>query len=143
MEGPSSADVAQVQSSFLGQSTVSCSVCLDAVKDVGGGERSIAKLKCGHLFISNHGLLRDCIGSAFNAKGSMQYPNCRCIEEGQWLYANGSHRLESSSMDGSEELHARIVDLIQSNEDYYRREVQTDLHLPYSSPHMDVLNRKV
>ncbi|KAJ7526124.1 hypothetical protein O6H91_17G082800 [Diphasiastrum complanatum] len=86
MEGPSSADVDQVQSSFLGQSTVSCSVCLDAVKDVGGGERSIAKLKCGHLFHL------DCVGSAFNAKGSMQCPNCQCIEEGQWLYANGSHR---------------------------------------------------
>ena len=31
----------------------------------------------------------DCIGSAFNAKGSMQCPNCRHTENGQWLYANG------------------------------------------------------
>jgi hypothetical protein len=33
--------------------------------------------------------LSDCIGSAFNAKGSMQCPNCRHVENGQWLYANG------------------------------------------------------
>lgn len=31
----------------------------------------------------------DCIGSAFNAKGAMQCPNCRHVEHGQWLYANG------------------------------------------------------
>lgn len=31
----------------------------------------------------------DCIGSAFNAKGIMQCPNCRTIEMGNWLYANG------------------------------------------------------
>ncbi|CAN6895162.1 unnamed protein product [Brassica oleracea var. botrytis] len=31
----------------------------------------------------------NCIGSAFNAKGVMQCPNCRKIEKGQWLYANG------------------------------------------------------
>ena len=31
----------------------------------------------------------DCIGSAFNAKGVMQCPNCRKVEKGQWLYANG------------------------------------------------------
>ncbi|KAJ7526195.1 hypothetical protein O6H91_17G086900 [Diphasiastrum complanatum] len=132
MEGPNSADVAQVQSSFLGQSTVSCSVCLDAVKDVGGGERSIAKLKCGHLF------RLDCIGSTFNEKGSMQCPNCRCIEEGQWLYANGSHRLENSSMDG---LFAGIIDVIQSNEDYLRRQVDAGLHLHYSSPQARALHQ--
>ena len=33
--------------------------------------------------------LADCIGSAFNAKGRMQCPNCRQVEQGQWLYANG------------------------------------------------------
>lgn len=33
----------------------------------------------------------DCIGSAFNAKGAMQCPNCRKIEKGRWLYASG-HR---------------------------------------------------
>src|SRR4051794_27734387 len=32
----------------------------------------------------------DCIGSAFNMKGAMQCPNCRKVEKGQWLYANGS-----------------------------------------------------
>jgi len=35
--------------------------------------------------------LPDCIGSAFNAKGAMQCPNCRKIEKGRWLYASG-HR---------------------------------------------------
>lgn len=34
----------------------------------------------------------DCIGSAFNTKGAMQCPNCRKIEEGKWLFANGSTR---------------------------------------------------
>lgn len=63
------------------QGVVSCSVCLEAVTDA--GERSIAKLKCGHHFHL------DCIGSAFNAKGRMQCPNCRQVEHGQWLYANG------------------------------------------------------
>ncbi|KAK1282895.1 hypothetical protein QJS10_CPB22g00356 [Acorus calamus] len=33
--------------------------------------------------------LADCIGSAFNAKGAMQCPNCRKVEKGRWLYANG------------------------------------------------------
>lgn len=32
----------------------------------------------------------DCIGSAFNTKGSMQCPNCRKVESGRWLFANGS-----------------------------------------------------
>lgn len=34
----------------------------------------------------------DCIGSAFNMKGAMQCPNCRKIERGRWLFANGSAR---------------------------------------------------
>lgn len=59
----------------------SCSVCLEAVSE-DAGERSIAKLKCGHHFHL------DCIGSAFNAKGRMQCPNCRQVESGQWLYAS-------------------------------------------------------
>uniref|UniRef100_A0A0D9V0Q0 RING-type domain-containing protein n=1 Tax=Leersia perrieri TaxID=77586 RepID=A0A0D9V0Q0_9ORYZ len=62
---------------------VPCSICLDAVV-AGGGERSTARLQCGHEFHL------DCIGSAFNAKGVMQCPNCRQIESGNWLYANGS-----------------------------------------------------
>ena len=32
----------------------------------------------------------DCIGSAFNAKGAMQCPNCRSVEKGQWKYSSGS-----------------------------------------------------
>jgi len=41
----------------------------------------------------------DCIGSAFNVKGAMQCPNCRKIEKGQWLYANGSRSYPEFSMD--------------------------------------------
>jgi len=41
----------------------------------------------------------DCIGSAFNAKGVMQCPNCRKIEKGNWLYANGSRSAHDVSMD--------------------------------------------
>ncbi|XP_047980889.1 E3 ubiquitin-protein ligase IPI1 isoform X1 [Salvia hispanica] len=70
---------------------VSCSICLDAVTD--NGDRSWAKLQCGHQFHL------DCIGSAFNSKGAMQCPNCRKIEKGQWLYANGSRPLPEFSMD--------------------------------------------
>ncbi|XWS31719.1 hypothetical protein CRYUN_Cryun23aG0100100 [Craigia yunnanensis] len=65
-------------------SEVSCTICLDFVSDTGG--RSRAKLQCGHEFHL------DCIGSAFNMKGAMQCPNCRKVEKGQWLYANGSTR---------------------------------------------------
>ena len=41
----------------------------------------------------------DCIGSAFNAKGVMQCPNCRKIEKGNWLYANGSRAAHDVNMD--------------------------------------------
>lgn len=43
--------------------------------------------------------LLDCIGSAFNAKGMMQCPNCRKVERGQWLYASGPNHNHSSSDD--------------------------------------------
>ncbi|EEF49890.1 E3 ubiquitin-protein ligase RFI2 [Ricinus communis] len=71
--------------------SVSCSICLDVVTD--NGDRSWAKLQCGHQFHL------DCIGSAFNIKGAMQCPNCRKIEKGQWLYANGCRSLPEFSMD--------------------------------------------
>lgn len=64
---------------------VSCSICLEVISD--DGERTKVKLQCGHEFHL------DCIGSAFNAKGEMQCPNCRKVETGLWLYANG-HRGE-------------------------------------------------
>ncbi|URE03437.1 zinc finger, C3HC4 type, domain containing protein [Musa troglodytarum] len=70
---------------------VYCSICLSAVKC--GGDRSTAKLQCGHEFHL------DCIGSAFNAKGVMQCPNCRKVEEGNWFYANGSHSTPELTMD--------------------------------------------
>ncbi|KAL5561467.1 hypothetical protein UlMin_031214 [Ulmus minor] len=67
-----------------------CSICLEVVLANGG--RSQAKLQCGHEFHL------DCIGSAFNSKGVMECPNCRAVENGQWLYANGSaHALPEDS----------------------------------------------
>ncbi|CAL0300103.1 unnamed protein product [Lupinus luteus] len=71
--------------------SVPCSICLEVVAD--NGDRSWAKLQCGHRFHL------DCIGSAFNIKGAMQCPNCRKIEKGQWLYANGSRSYPEFSMD--------------------------------------------
>ncbi|KAL2950335.1 hypothetical protein AAZX31_20G222600 [Glycine max] len=71
--------------------SVSCSICLEVVAD--NGVRSWSKLQCGHQFHL------DCIGSAFNIKGAMQCPNCRKIEKGQWLYANGCRSYPEFSMD--------------------------------------------
>ncbi|KAB5529226.1 hypothetical protein DKX38_019307 [Salix brachista] len=71
--------------------SVSCSICLEVVAD--NGDRSWAKLQCGHQFHL------DCIGSAFHVKGAMQCPNCRKIEKGQWLYANGCRSLPEFSME--------------------------------------------
>ncbi|KAK7392033.1 hypothetical protein VNO78_20459 [Psophocarpus tetragonolobus] len=71
--------------------SVPCSICLEVVAD--NGDRSWAKLQCGHQFHL------DCIGSAFNIKGAMQCPNCRKIEKGQWLYANGCRSYPEFSMD--------------------------------------------
>ncbi|KAK8914286.1 hypothetical protein KSP39_PZI023790 [Platanthera zijinensis] len=82
----------------------SCSICLESVFD--RGERSIAKLQCGHEFHL------DCIGSAFNAKGAMQCPNCRKIEKGRWLYANGLR--PSSDIDFEGWMAENIYDLSYS-----------------------------
>ncbi|XP_022719443.1 E3 ubiquitin-protein ligase RFI2 [Durio zibethinus] len=71
--------------------SVSCSICLETVTD--DGDRSWAKLQCGHQFHL------DCIGSAFNIKGAMQCPNCRKIEKGQWLYANGCRSYPEFNVD--------------------------------------------
>ncbi|CAL5208615.1 unnamed protein product [Lathyrus oleraceus] len=71
--------------------SVSCSICLEIVTD--NGDRSLAKLLCGHQFHL------DCIGSAFNIKGAMQCPNCRQIEKGQWLYANGCRSYPEFNID--------------------------------------------
>ncbi|KAL7003104.1 hypothetical protein U1Q18_004261 [Sarracenia purpurea var. burkii] len=67
-------------------SSVSCSICLEVVADV--GDRSWAKLQCGHRF-----------HLAFNMKGAMQCPNCRKIEKGQWRYASGCRPLPEFNMD--------------------------------------------
>ncbi|XP_039029244.1 E3 ubiquitin-protein ligase RFI2-like [Hibiscus syriacus] len=71
--------------------SVSCSICLETVTD--NGDRSWSKLHCGHQFHL------DCIGSAFNIKGAMQCPNCRKIEKGQWLYANGGRSYPEFNVD--------------------------------------------
>ncbi|XP_039029666.1 E3 ubiquitin-protein ligase RFI2-like [Hibiscus syriacus] len=71
--------------------SVSCSICLETVAD--NGDRAWAKLQCGHRFHL------DCIGSAFNIKGAMQCPNCRKIEKGQWLYANGGRPYPEFNVD--------------------------------------------
>nr|XP_043622768.1 E3 ubiquitin-protein ligase RFI2 isoform X2 [Erigeron canadensis] len=70
-------------------SSVPCSICFDLVID--DGVRSIAKLHCGHKFHL------DCIGSAFNTKGTMQCPNCRKVESGRWLFADGSSHANSET----------------------------------------------
>eukprot|EP00898_Chlorokybus_atmophyticus_P000460 jgi/Chlat1/1414/Chrsp12S01979 len=57
-----------------------CTVCLERI----GASRGMAHLMCGHQFHL------DCIGSAFNVKGSMECPNCRHVENGMWLYGVGS-----------------------------------------------------
>ncbi|GMG99743.1 hypothetical protein Nepgr_001583 [Nepenthes gracilis] len=75
----------------LSSSNVSCSICLEPVTD--NRDRSWAKLQCGHEFHL------DCIGSAFNAKGAMQCPNCRKIEKGRWLYASGCRAFPEFSFD--------------------------------------------
>jgi len=36
-------------------------------------------------------LYTDCIGSAYNAKGFMECPNCRNIEPGHWQFSDGTH----------------------------------------------------
>uniref|UniRef100_A0A0D9XFJ2 RING-type domain-containing protein n=1 Tax=Leersia perrieri TaxID=77586 RepID=A0A0D9XFJ2_9ORYZ len=72
-----------------------CSICLDAVAcGEGATTRSTAKLQCGHEFHL------DCIGSAFNAKGVMQCPNCRNIEKGHWLYGNEHQPCSHSDTSG-------------------------------------------
>ncbi|XP_076941421.1 E3 ubiquitin-protein ligase IPI1-like isoform X2 [Bidens hawaiensis] len=74
-----------------GGKSVSCSICIEVVAD--NGDRAWAKLQCGHQFHL------DCIGSAFNVKGVMQCPNCRKIEKGQWLFANGCRSYPEFSME--------------------------------------------
>ncbi|CAL9083661.1 unnamed protein product [Musa acuminata subsp. burmannicoides] len=88
-------DLEKTDFSSVGKGTAAapaCSICLELVLDK--GRRSTAKLQCGHEFHL------DCIGSAFNAKGAMQCPNCRKVEKGRWLYANGNHSSADFDIDG-------------------------------------------
>ncbi|MQL90659.1 hypothetical protein Taro_023258, partial [Colocasia esculenta] len=80
-----------------GPSSVPCSICLELVS-TDPRERSVAKLQCGHEF-HLASLQIDCIGSAFNAKGVMQCPNCRKVEKGRWLYANGYRSFSEFNVD--------------------------------------------
>ncbi|CAL5082297.1 unnamed protein product [Urochloa decumbens] len=73
---------------------VLCSICQDpVVLPPSQGARAVALLKCNHSFHL------DCIGSAFNARGTMQCPNCRDTEEGDWLSANSFQPSTDSSSD--------------------------------------------
>ncbi|KAK0607206.1 hypothetical protein LWI29_011319 [Acer saccharum] len=54
-----------------------CSICLEEVSAACG--RTMVTLQCSYIFHL------DCIGSAFNAAGIMQCPNCRQIEKGEWF----------------------------------------------------------
>ncbi|KAH7288192.1 hypothetical protein KP509_31G016200 [Ceratopteris richardii] len=72
--------------------TFSCSVCLETASE-DSEARTTVKLMCGHHFHL------DCIGSAFNAKGRMQCPNCRQVEPGVWHFANGCGCHEDSVND--------------------------------------------
>ncbi|KAL1548457.1 E3 ubiquitin-protein ligase RFI2-like [Salvia divinorum] len=54
-----------------------CSICLNTVVD--DNSRGKAELICGHLFHL------DCIGSEFNYRSEMKCPNCRVVENGEWL----------------------------------------------------------
>jgi hypothetical protein len=38
----------------------------------------------------------DCIGSAFNAKGAMECPNCRRVEDGNWLMLGGNQSADDA-----------------------------------------------
>ncbi|XP_009136268.1 uncharacterized protein LOC103860418 [Brassica rapa] len=58
-----------------------CTICLEPLVNTRDDRRTFVTLRCGHKFHL------DCIGSAFNAKGFMQCPNCMQIEPGQWRYA--------------------------------------------------------
>ncbi|XP_072964377.1 E3 ubiquitin-protein ligase IPI1-like isoform X2 [Typha angustifolia] len=93
MSGLEAMDLEKPDSSPEGKAAAAaCSICLDLV--LNRGDRSIAKLKCGHEFHL------DCIGSAFNAKGVMQCPNCRTVEKGRWLFANGHRSSADFDIDG-------------------------------------------
>ncbi|CAN6174965.1 unnamed protein product [Urochloa humidicola] len=73
---------------------VLCSICREpVVLPPSEGARAVAVLKC------NHGFHLDCIGSAFNARGTMRCPNCRDTEEGDWLSANSFQPSTDSNSD--------------------------------------------
>ncbi|CBI39509.3 unnamed protein product, partial [Vitis vinifera] len=91
LDGADLSDDGDGEGKAFAASSVSCSICLEIVTD--NGDRAWAKLQCGHQFHL------DCIGSAFNIKGAMQCPNCRKIEKGQWLYANGCRTFPEFNMD--------------------------------------------
>lgn len=63
----------------------------------------------------------DCIGSAFNAKGAMQCPNCRKVEKGRWLYANGHRSSADLDFDGwmSEEIYDLSYSELVKNQSGY------------------------
>lgn len=66
-----------------------CSICWEEASETCG--RSIVRLQCSHLFHL------DCIGSAFNATGIMQCPNCREVENGLWMRFENNEDMDEDS----------------------------------------------
>ncbi|KAK3189583.1 hypothetical protein Dsin_029144 [Dipteronia sinensis] len=60
-----------------------CSICLEEVSATCGRTMLVYGTLLYSLILC--ALFTDCIGSAFNAAGIMQCPNCRQIENGEWL----------------------------------------------------------
>ncbi|CAA0362064.1 unnamed protein product [Arabidopsis thaliana] len=71
-------------SDYLGDLDL-CSICRGALVNENDVQRTLVTLKCVHKFHL------DCIGSAYNAKGFMECPNCRNIEPGHWQFSDGTH----------------------------------------------------
>ncbi|CAA7058624.1 unnamed protein product [Microthlaspi erraticum] len=61
-----------------------CTICLEPL--LVNTDRTVVTLMCNHKFHI------DCIGSAFNARNSMQCPNCMRIEPGQWRFSTCNHQ---------------------------------------------------
>ncbi|CAL9222977.1 unnamed protein product [Arabidopsis halleri] len=75
----------------------SCSICRGTLVIDNDIQRTLVTLKCAHKFHL------DCIGSAYNAKGFMECPNCRNIEPGEWRFANGTHFNADNMIAGDDE----------------------------------------
>lgn len=58
-------------------------------------------------------LKSDCIGSAFNATGTMQCPNCRAVENGVWrLFGSCIHETDRSTDDSDDDDDVDPVEMV-------------------------------